>query len=74
MLAGFVPGRRVAGYLIEAQIGVGGMAVVFRAADERLGRRVALKVLAHDPVFRERFIRESRSAAAVDDPAHHPGV
>src|SRR5712691_6250653 len=72
LLAGFGPGRRVAGYLIEAQIGAGGMAVVFRAADERLGRRVALKVLApalaHDPVFRERFSRESRSAATVDDP------
>jgi len=72
LLAGFAPGRRVAGYLIEEQIGLGGMAVVFRAVDERLGRQVALKVLApalaHDPAFRERFIRESRAAATVDDP------
>ena len=48
------------------------MAVVFRARDERLGRRVALKVLAPalatDESFRRRFIRESRSAAAVDHP------
>jgi serine/threonine-protein kinase len=48
------------------------MAVVFRARDERLGRTVALKVLAPalagDGEFRERFIRESRAAAAVDHP------
>src|SRR5271156_52829 len=48
------------------------MAVVFRARDERLGRPVALKILAPalatDPGFRRRFIAESRAAAAVDDP------
>jgi serine/threonine-protein kinase len=48
------------------------MAVVFRATDDRLGRPVALKVLsaelAADDAFRQRFIRESRAAAAVDDP------
>jgi serine/threonine protein kinase len=66
------PGSRVAGYLVEERVGRGGMAVVFRARDERLGRLVALKVLApvlaEDAEFRERFIRESRAAAAVDDP------
>ena len=68
----FSPGSRVGGYLLEEQIGHGGMAVVFRAMDERLGRRVALKILAPalaaDEAFRQRFIRESRAAAAVDDP------
>ncbi len=69
---GFAPGARIAGYLLEEQIGQGGMAVVFRAHDERLDRTVALKILspalAADEAFRQRFIRESRAAAAVDDP------
>ncbi len=71
-LAGLAPGAVVAGYRIESWIGAGGMAVVFRARDEALGRMVALKVLApalaDDAEFRERFIRESRAAAAVDHP------
>ena len=66
------PGSMLAGYQLEAQIGAGGMAVVFRARDERLGRLVALKVLApaltSDAAFRRRFMAESRAAAAVDDP------
>jgi serine/threonine-protein kinase len=65
-------GSRVAGYRLERQIGAGGMAVVYLARDERLGRPVALKVMAQamaaDETFRLRFIRESRAAAAVDDP------
>ena len=70
--AGVTAGSRLAGYLLEEQVGEGGMAVVFRAWDERLGRRVALKVLAPalaaDAEFRDRFMRESQAAAAVDDP------
>ena len=66
------PGDRVGRYVLERQIGRGGMATVFAARDEQLGRVVALKVLAAplaaDERFRQRFIRESRAAAAVDDP------
>jgi serine/threonine protein kinase len=44
------------------------MAAVFRARDERLGRTVALKLLAGDEVVRERFAGEALAAAAVDHP------
>jgi hypothetical protein len=68
----FPAGSRIAGYQIQELIGRGGMAVVYRAADVRLDRLVALKVLtpelARDSAFRQRFIRESRSGAAVDHP------
>jgi serine/threonine protein kinase len=71
-LAGLVPGSRVAGYLLERQVGTGGTATVFRARDERLGRVVALKLLAadltNDEAFRRRFLREARAVAAVDHP------
>ena len=71
-LGAFNVGSRVGKYLIEEQIGRGGMAAVFRARDAELGRVVALKILAPalaaDEGFRQRFVRESRAAAAVDDP------
>jgi hypothetical protein len=72
MLGRLGPGSRVAGYVIEEKVGSGGMAVVFRARDEALGRLIALKVLApalaDDEEFRIRFLRESRSVAAVEEP------
>jgi hypothetical protein len=68
----FPAGTRIASYQIEELIGRGGMAVVYRAVDVRLDRPVALKILAPelaaDDAFRQRFIRESRSGAAVDHP------
>ena len=66
------PGTTVAGYKVEALIGRGGMGAVYRAEEEGLGRKVALKViapeLAQDERFRERFLRESRIAASLDHP------
>jgi hypothetical protein len=69
---GFEPGSVISGYRLEKQIGSGGMSMIFLARDERLQRQVAVKALApalaSDESFRQRFIRESRAAAAVDDP------
>jgi Protein kinase domain len=66
------PGGQIAGYQIEAEVGRGGMAIVYRALDLKLGRQVALKILAprlaQDESFRLRFIHESQAAAAVDHP------
>ncbi len=63
---------RIAGYRLEGCIGRGGAGVVYLARDGRLGRKVALKVvapeLARDAAFRARFLRESRAAAALGHP------
>ncbi len=69
------PGSVIAGrYQVEAQIGAGGMAVVYRAEDIQLGRKVAVKVLhsqyAEDAEFVERFRREAKAAAQLQ----HPGI
>ena len=56
-------------YEILSEIGRGGMAVVYRARDRRLGREVAVKVLppelAYDPAIRARFTREAQTAAQL---------
>jgi serine/threonine protein kinase len=65
-------GTMFAGYGLEGVLGRGGMSVVFRADNARLGNKVALKVLApelsEDDTFRERFVRESRVAASISHP------
>ena len=67
-------GTDIGRYRVEAVLGSGGMGVVYRATDARLGRKVALKVLparyGDDPTFRARFLRESRLAASIE----HRGV
>lgn len=66
------PAAELGGYRLESVLGEGGMGVVYLATQLRLGRHVALKVLspelAEDEEFRQRFVRESNAAAALDDP------
>ena len=68
------PGEKLGRYTVEGVVGEGGMGVVYRARDAKLGRKVALKVISAsdddpDTVERfKRFVREARSAAALDHP------
>ncbi len=65
---------RLGHYEILGELGHGGMGVVYRAGDTRLGRQVALKVLLHagfaSKELVERFYREARAAATLE----HPGI
>ena len=69
------PGQRLFDrYRLEAQVGHGGMARVWRATDERLQRSVAIKVLhprlLPDASWRRRFVAEARAASGLS----HPGI
>lgn len=67
-------GQSLSHYRIEAELGRGGMGIVFRARDELLRRDVALKLLHEDVVgevaHRERILSEARAASALN----HPGI
>ena len=70
MTEALAPGARVGSYEVIDRLGTGGMGVVYRARDTRLGRTVALKVLrpGADPELLHRLDREARAASALNHP------
>ena len=65
-------GQVLSHYRLEERLGSGGMGVLYRATDLKLGRAVAIKLLARhlvsDQTAKARFIREARAASALDHP------
>ncbi len=66
------PGSSLGPYAITAELGHGGMGVVYTAQDPRLDRQVAIKVLppdlTRDDTAKQRFLQEAQAASALDHP------
>ena len=66
------PGATLGPYTLRAELGHGGMGVVYTAHDPRLDRQVAIKVLppdlTRDDTAKQRFLQEAQAASALDPP------
>ncbi len=66
------PGSTLGPYAIRAELGHGGMGVVYTAQDPRLKRQVAIKLLTadltRDETAKQRFLQEAQAASALDHP------
>ncbi len=66
------PGATLGPYTIHAELGHGGMGVVYTAQDPRLKRQVAIKLLTadltRDETAKQRFLQEAKAASALDHP------
>src|SRR5439155_6941347 len=69
---GLMIGQKLGHYIIVARLGAGGMGVVYRARDERLGREVALKLvppeLVNDELAHKRFRQEAQTLSRLSHP------
>src|SRR5579863_5437315 len=64
-------GKSLRSYRIESKLGAGGMGVVYKAVDSRLGRTAAIKILstgALNPDRERRFIQEAKAASSLNHP------
>ena len=72
MTINVAPGARLGPYDILAELGHGGMGVVYTATDPRLRRQVAIKLLSpdltRDDPAKQRFLHEAQAASALDHP------
>ena len=71
-------GTRLGPYTITAELGHGGMGVVYTAQDPRLKRQVAIKLLTpdltRDETAKQRFLQEAQAASALDHPKSAPST
>ena len=72
------PGSTLGPYTITAELGHGGMGVVYTAQDPRLKRRVAIKLLppdlTRDETAKQRFLQEAQAASALAPPTSAPST
>ncbi len=71
---GFKPGHQIGNYVIEALLGAGGMAVVFRGRQLSLNRTVAIKILSKDLAKSKLFIKRFDREATVLANLNHPNI